>query len=271
MSKVALITGATRGIGRAISLGLARKGYNIVVTGKSVGNDPNLPGNIYTVADEVEREGVRALPFKLDVRSEENVKDMYKEVRDNFGRLDVVINNAGALDWNSIEKTDMKRYDLINNINCRGSFMVSKYGIPLMLENGGGHIITMSPPLAQNIGELKTVKNKTAYMISKWGMTLGAMGFSEEYNNKGIASNTLWPMTAIESYAVINNNLGDKRIWRKPDIMVDVLNHIVDEDPYTFSGNQLIDEMYLRKKGVEDFGKYQCVEGSEPPPLRSLL
>uniref|UniRef100_A0A6C0EI99 SDR family NAD(P)-dependent oxidoreductase n=1 Tax=viral metagenome TaxID=1070528 RepID=A0A6C0EI99_9ZZZZ len=271
MNKVALITGATRGIGRAISIGLAKKGYNIVVAGKSTKNDPNLPGSIYSVADEIRQAGVRALPFKLDVRDEENVKKMYVQVREEFGRLDVVVNNAGALDWESIEDTSMKKYDLINDINCRGSFMVSKFGIPLMLESGGGHIITMSPPLAQNIAELKTLKNKIAYMISKWGMTFGALGIAEEYSEKGIAVNTLWPMTAIESYAVKNNNLGDERIWRKQDIMVDVVNHIVDENPNKFTGNQLVDELYLRKKGVTDFSKYQCITGSEPPPLRSLL
>ena len=270
-NKVALITGSTRGIGRAISLGLARKGYNIVVTGKSTNDDPRLPGNIFSVADEIEREGVKALPFKLDVRSEDNVRNMFDLVNEEFGRLDVLINNAGALHWKPIRDTSMKRYDLINDINSRGSYMVSKYGVPLMGSSGGGHIITMSPPLPGNISELKSVKNKTAYMISKWGMTLGAMGFSEEYSKQGIASNTLWPMTAIESYAVKNNNLGDKTIWRKEDIMVDTVNGIVEEDPTKFSGHQLIDELYLRQKGVKDFSKYQCVPGSEPPPLTSLI
>jgi len=271
MNKVALITGSTRGIGKALSIGLAKKGYNIVVTGKTIDTNPNLPGTIYSVANEVEKEGVKALSIQLDVRDEESVIDMYKTIKNKFNRLDIIINNAGALHWKPIEETSMKRYDLINDINCRGSFMVSKYGAPLMLETGGGHIITMSPPLAQNIGELKTLRDKTAYMISKWGMTMGAIGFSEEYHKKGIGVNTLWPMTAIESYAVINNNLGNKTTWRTPEIMVDTVNSIIEENPYTFTGNQLIDEVYLRKKGVTDFSKYQCVEGFEPPSLRSSL
>ena len=271
MNKVALITGSTRGIGKALSIGLAKKGYNIVVTGKTTDTSSTLPGTIYSVANEVEKEGVKALSIILDVRDEASVIDMYTKIKNKFNRLDIIINNAGALYWKPIEETSMKRYDLINDINCRGSFMVSKYGAPLMLETGGGHIITMSPPLAQDITQLKIMRDKTAYMISKWGMTMGAMGFSEEYRKRGIGVSTLWPMTAIESYAVINNNLGNKTTWRTPEIMVDAVNNIVEENPYTFTGHQLIDEAYLRKKGISDFSKYQCVKGYEPPSLMSSL
>jgi len=271
LNKVALITGATRGIGKAISLSLARQGYNIVVTGKSIKDTPNLPGSIYSVSNEIEKMGVKALPIKLDVRNHDDIKNTLDLTKKNFGRLDVVVNNAGALYWNSIENTDIKKYNLINDINCRGSFFISKYSIPLMLENDGGHIIMQSPPLPTNIREQKVLANKTAYMISKWGMTLGALGIGEELKDKGIAVNTLWPSTAIESHAVINNNLGEPKIWRKPDIIVDTVNEIIKENPDQFTCNQLIDEVYLRGKGYTDFEKYQCVEGYEPPLLSNLI
>jgi len=271
MNKVALITGATRGIGRNIAHKLAKNGYNIVVAGKSIEDKPNLPGNIYTVADEVETYGVKALPVKTDVRHFDNIKKLVHETKKEFNRLDVVINNAGALWWQPILDTPHERYDLVNDVNVRASFLLSKYAIPLMLENGGGHIIMQSPPLPKNLSEANMVKNKTAYMISKWGMTLSALGVSAEYKSDGIAANTLWPSTPIESYALINNNLGTNKMWRKADIISDAVLEIVNEDPNKFSGHQLIDEEYLRTKGYTDFTKYQCVNGHEPPKLNKLL
>ena len=268
--KVALITGATRGIGRALSHGLAKNGYNIVVAGKSVINNPKLPGTIYSVAEEVESFGQLALPIKLDIRNYEDIRNLINETERVFGRLDVVINNAGALSWKSIINTDVKKYDLINDINSRGSFLVSKLAIPLLEKSGGGHIINQSPPLLYGDELNKTLKNKTAYMISKWGMTIGSLGLAEEYKGSGICSNTIWPMTAIESFALKNNNLGDEKSWRKTDIIVDCVLEMLNEDPKSFTGNQLIDETYLRSKGINDFDKYQCVSGFEPPKLNDI-
>jgi citronellol/citronellal dehydrogenase len=267
MNKVALITGATRGIGRALSIGLAKNGYNVVVTGKSTENKPNLPGNIYSVAKEIESYGVSALPLKVDVRYESDIDYMVKSIKKKYNRLDLVINNAGALWWKSILDTPISKYDLINNINSRASFLVSQRCIPLMIENGGGNIIMQSPPLPQNINELKYLKDKTGYMISKWGMTLAALGISQEYGNQGIVANTLWPMRPIESYALINNNLGAQKDWRKTDIMVDCVMEILNEKPENINGRQLIDETYLISKGITDFSKYQCVPGYEPSKL----
>lgn len=272
MNKVALITGATRGIGRALAHGLAKEGYSIVVAGKTTTFNPKIPGTIYSVAEEVESFGTLALPVKVDIRNHNDIENLINQTESTFGRLDVVINNAGALSWEPIKNTTLKQYNLINDVNAKGSFFLSKLALPLMEKsNGNKHIIYQSPPLPKNSIEFKsTVKGKTAYMISKWGMTIGAMGLSEEYNGKHIGVNTIWPMTPIESYAVKNNNLGSEKMWRKSDIIVDSVLEILKEDPNIFTGNQLIDETYLRTKGYTNFDKYQCVEGFEPPKLTDI-
>lgn len=271
MSKVALITGASRGIGRALSIGLAEKGYNIIIAAKSTNNNPKLPGTIYSVAEEVERHGVKAFPIKVDLRNDKDIENIVKQTENEFGKLDVLINNASALYWNSVENTQMKNYDLINNVNSRATFMLSSLCIPLLSRSEhGAHVINQSPPLLSGNELQKMIKNKTAYMISKWGMTLSALGMSEEYRRKNIAFNTLWPITPIESYAVKNNNIGTEKHWRKTDIMVDAVLEILNENPNEFTGNQLIDELYLRSKGITDFSKYQCVVGEKPTYLTDL-
>ena len=270
MSKVALITGATRGIGRALALGLAKNGYNIVVAGKTTTHNPKLPGTIYSVAEEVREHNVQALPVKVDLRYGEQIEYLVKETERDFGKLDLIINNAGALFWRPVKDTELKNYDLINDINSRASFYLSKLCIPLLKNSGGGHIINQSPPILEGKLFQEAVKDKTAYMISKWGMTIGAIGLAEEYRGKGISVNSLWPMTPIESYALINNNLGERKMWRNTNIILDSVLEILKEDKDTFTGNQLIDELYLRSKGVEDFSKYQCIRGHEPPKLTDI-
>ena len=270
MSKVALITGATRGIGRALALGLAKNGYNIVVAGKTTAPNPKLPGTIYSVAEEVREHNVQALPVKVDLRYGEQIEYLVKETERDFGKLDLIINNAGALFWRPVKDTELKNYDLINDINSRASFYLSKLCIPLLKNSGGGHIINQSPPILEGKLFQEAVKDKTAYMISKWGMTIGAIGLAEEYRGKGISVNSLWPMTPIESYALINNNLGERKMWRNTNIILDSVLEILKEDKDTFTGNQLIDELYLRSKGVEDFSKYQCIRGHEPPKLTDI-
>jgi citronellol/citronellal dehydrogenase len=271
MNKVAIITGATRGIGRALAIGLSKKGYNIVIAGKTTDHNPKIPGTIYSVAKEIELIGTKALPIKTDMRNYNDIENLIYKTNETFGRLDLVINNAGALSWKSTIDSGVKEYDLINAVNSRGAFFLSKLSIPLLKKSGGGHIIYQSPPLPDNIVDFKnTVKNKSAYMISKWGMTIGAIGLSEELKGTNIGVNTLWPMTPIESFAVKNNNLGDKKIWRKSDIIVDSVLHMINEDPTIFTGNQLIDETYLRTKGHHNFEKYQCELGYEPPKLTDI-
>lgn len=273
--KVAIITGSTRGIGRVIALHLAKNGYNITVAGKTTKGTAKLPGDIYSVSDEIKTLGSDALPFMLDVRNDSLIKKCIKNTYEKWGRIDVLVNNAGALWWEKIIDTPTNRYDLINMVNTRASFLMSKEVIPYMEKNGGGHIIHCSPPLTINNTNTLAfspgdLKGKTAYMISKLGMTITSMGIAQEYENTGIASNTLWPFRPIESYALINNNLGMRKHWRKASIIADCVLHILGENKNTFTGNQLIDEIYLKKKGVTDFSKYNCVKNSVLPKLNDL-
>ena len=267
MNKIALITGASRGIGKQIAIDMSKAGYTCVITGKSTQNNPDLPGTIYNVCDEIKyKYGGKATAMPLDVRDEENMEQVVRSVIQSYGRIDCLINNAGALYWNKIIRTLPKKYDLINNINSRASFILSSLCLPYMEKQGHGHIIMHSPPLPDH-NDINIYNKKTAYMISKWGMTMTAMGVASEYRGKGVAANTIWPKTAIESYATINNRLGSPEHWRKPNIISDAILGIVSEDPKTHTGHQWIDEDYLRSKGKTDFSEYQCVSGSEPMTL----
>src|SRR6516162_5005640 len=214
--KVAIITGASRGIGRAIALGLAKHSCNIVVAAKSTESTQKLPGSIYSVAKEVEELGAQALAVQVDVRDADQITRMAAETRTNFGRIDILINNAGALWWQPLLETPVKRFDLVMGVNARASFLAAQAVLPSMLERKSGHIINMSPPI-----DLKLVPGKIAYCISKFGMTLLTHGLAEEVRNSNIAVNSLWPVTIIESQASINWGLGSRENWRKPDILVD--------------------------------------------------
>ena len=269
MKRVALVTGSSRGIGANIVQKLAKIGYNVVITGKSTENVNNL-GSIYSVENSIKKYNVDSLALYLDIRNVDSIKNCINRIDEKFGRLDILINNASALWWDNINNTPEKRYDLINNINTKGSFYMSKYSIPLMLRNNYGHIINHSPPL-KNINNIDIYKNKTAYLISKFGMTMVAMGIASENKNKNIAANTIWPKTAIDTEAVRKNNLGDKMNWRKPDIISDAIEKIILENPKFFTGNQLIDESFLKSKGVTNFEKYKCVPGSNPIDLDDLF
>ncbi len=261
--KVAIITGASRGIGRSLALGLAKEGCHIVVAAKTIEDTPKLPGTIYTVAAEVEELGVQALPFQVDLRDSERIEAMVTATLDRFDRVDFLINNAGALFWQNMEDTPTKRYDLVHQVNARATFIASREVIAPMKRQGFGHIINMSPPMDTGLAV-----GKVAYAISKLGMTLVTIGLSKELEGSGVAVNSLWPETMVESYATINWSLGGKEMWRSPDIMVDSVNEIFSRDPNSFSGHCLLDETFLREEcGVEDFACYQCVEGSEPPKM----
>ena len=271
MNKVALVTGSSRGIGRVIVNKLASNGYNIVIAAKTVTPSINLPGSIFEVqSDLASKYNIKTLAMPLDVRNYDSMKNVVNTTINEFGKIDVLVNNAGALWWKGITETPSSKYDLINSINSRASFLLSKLCLPHMEKNNFGHIIMHSPPLPSPTDK-DIYANKTAYMISKLGMTMSALGISSEYEGKNIAANTIWPSTPIESFAVKNNNLGEKKMWRKADIIADAVINIVNEDPNKFTGNQLIDEDYLRSKGETDFSKYQCVPGYEPPKLTDVF
>jgi citronellol/citronellal dehydrogenase len=260
--RVAIITGASRGIGRALALGLARAGCHIVVAAKSTIPTDKLPGSIYTVAQEVEALGAKALPVQVDVRDEAQVEALAAQTRGRFGRIDVLINNAGALWWRPLLDTPAKRFDLVMGVNARAAFLCCRAVLPAMIERKWGHIINMSPPM-----DLTMVPGRIAYSISKLGMTLLTHGLAEEVRANNVAVNALWPVTIIESQASINWGLGTPAMWRKPDILVDCLLRLVAKEPGELTGQALLDEDFLRAEGVTDFAKYSCVPGAQPQRL----
>jgi len=250
-----------------LALNLAKQGCNIVVAAKSTEPQPNLPGTIYTVAEEIEALGAKALPFPLDVRDDQKIEDCVATAMKEFGRIDYLCNNAGALWWKPIEETPMFRYDLINSINSRGSFALSAACLPHMREAGYGHIVNQSPPI-----QTDKLAGMTAYYISKFGMTLGALGIAQEYKGKGVAANSIWPNTLIESSATENHALGTPAQWRKAEVLTDAIMGIFSQDPNVCSGNQFIDETFLREWMKEtNFDQYQCVPGKEPPTMNDLV
>jgi NAD(P)-dependent dehydrogenase (short-subunit alcohol dehydrogenase family) len=261
--KVAIITGSTRGIGRECALALARQGCNIVVAAKSTTEQPTLLGTIYSVASELEALGVNALPYKLDVRDAESCEACVAKTVEVFGRVDILINNASALWWQPIVATPMNKFDLITTLNTRGSFALSRACLPHMLKNKFGRVITMSPPIQP---QMEAYKGFTAYNISKFGMTMVAMGVAAEGAGHNVTGFSLWPATVIESQASINFEMGDRTMWRKSTILADAAVALVCEDA-NFTGEQLIDDEYLRSKGLtdEDFVTYRYDPAVEPP------
>lgn len=258
MQKVAFITGASRGIGRAVALKLAENGWGVAIASKSVEAQPNLPGTIYSVAEEVNQRGGKALPIQCNVREVEQVHDAARATLDTFGRIDVVINNAGALWWADMLKTPMKRFDLVMDVNLRGAYAVTQAFLPAMLHQGHGHVITMSPPV-----NLDKVGATIGYMISKFGMTMLVHGLAQEFKGQGIHATALWPRTLVESYATINYQMADRSQWRKADILADATWEILQR-PEETNGKALIDEEFLRSIGVTDFEQYNCVPGGKP-------
>ncbi|MBN1345189.1 MAG: SDR family oxidoreductase [Phycisphaerae bacterium] len=260
--KVAVITGASRGIGRCIALTFAGEGADIVIAAKSDTPHAKLPGTIHTVAEEVEALGRRALPVKVDVRDDGMIQDMVDKTMSTFGRIDILVNNAGALWWQPVLDTPMKRYDLVNDVNSRAAFACTQACLPHILDGGGGHVLVFSPPI-----DLRVLHGKVAYLISKFGMTMLAIGLAEEMAGKPFSINALWPVTAIETAATINFQLGSPELWRKPEILADATLALVTRPPGQITGRALLDENVLRDEGVTDFSKYQCVPGCEPPRM----
>jgi citronellol/citronellal dehydrogenase len=256
VDRVVIVTGASRGIGRALALGLAKAGCHLVIAAKSVESTEKLPGSIHTVAAEVEALGRQALPVAIDVRDDRKIDEMVQRTLERFGRIDALINNAGALWWQPVVDTPAKRLDLIMSVNVRAAFLAARAVLPTMIARRWGHIVNMSPPI-----DLRLLPGRVGYGISKFGMTLLTHGLAEEMKPHRIAVNSLWPVTIIESQASINWGLGDRSTWRKPDILVDCVLRLLSKDPATLTGQALLDEDFLRAEGVSDFSGYACVPG----------
>ncbi len=254
--KTLFITGASRGIGLAIGLRAARDGANVAIAAKTVEPHAKLEGTIYTAAEEIEAAGGKALPLIVDVRSEETVVDAVNKTVETFGGIDICVNNASAISLTTAVDTDMKRYDLMQQINTRGTFLVSKICIPHLEKSDNPHILTISPPLDM---KEKWFAPNVAYTISKFGMSLCVLGLAGELRGKGIAVNALWPRTTIATAAIRNLLGGDAtmRASRKPDILADAAHMVFTKDAKEFTGHFLIDDTFLAENGVTDFDQYR--------------
>ena len=250
------ITGASRGIGLAIALRAARDGANIAIAAKTETPHPKLAGTIHSAAAEIEAAGGRALPLACDIRDEAQVKAAIARTVERFGRLDIVVNNASAISLTPVADTDMRRFDLMHQINTRGTFMVSKLAIPHLARADNPHLLMISPPLDM---KEKWFAPHTAYSIAKFGMSLVALGLAGELRAQGVAVNALWPRTTIAT-AAIENLLGGKetmRRSRKPDILAEAAYRIFLKPARSFTGNFLIDDSFLSDEGVTDFEQYR--------------
>ncbi len=263
--KTILITGGSRGIGKAIALRLAKEGANLVIIAKSTEENEKLGGTIFSAAKEVEAAGGKALPVKADVRFEEEVENAVTLAVQAFGGIDVVINNASAIQLSNTENTDIKRFDLIQNINVRGSFMMVKDCLPYLKKSNNAHIITIAPPISLNP---KWLSPQIAYTISKFSMSMMAMSWATEFKKYNIASNALWPKTIIDTAAVRNLLGGEKMVAmsRKPQIMGDAVYHILSKTSAECSGNLFLDEDVLRNEGITDFEQYAVTPGGRLYP-----
>jgi len=258
--KTLFITGGSRGIGLAIALKAAADGANIAVAAKTVEPHPKLEGTIFTAAGEIEQAGGQTLALAVDVRDEAAVKAAIDETAARFGGIDIVVNNASAIQLTPVAQTDMRRFDLMHQINARGTFMVSKYALPYLEKAANPHILMLSPPL--DMAE-KWFAPHTGYSMAKFGMSLVVLGLAGEMRGK-VAVNALWPRTTIAT-AAIKNLLGGEAVMqrsRKPDILADAAYRIFQK-PVSFSGNFLIDDNFLASEGVTDFDRYR-VDPNQP-------
>lgn len=263
--KTVLITGATRGIGKAMGLRLAREGANIVIAAKSVAENPKLGGTIYTAAAEMEAAGGKALAVPCDIRFEEQIQQVVDKAVAHFGGIDILINNASAISLTPTEQTEAKRFDLMYSINVRGTFLVTKACAPFLRKGNNPHILTLSPPL--NL-DPKWFANHVAYTISKYDMSLLTIGWAREFKQDGIAANALWPRTTIDT-AAVRNLLGGQMLAnmsRKPEILADAAYYILNKSAATCTGNLFLDEQVLAAEGITDLASYAVVPGAELYP-----
>ena len=244
-NKTLFVSGASRGIGLAIAKRAAQDGANIILAAKTAEPHPKLPGTIYTAAEEIEEAGGQALPVICDIRDEENVRKAVNEGLEKFGGIDICVNNASAIQLTGTLHTDMKRYDLMNQINARGTFLVSKVCLPHLLNSDNPHILNLSPPLDM---DPKWFGPHVAYTMAKFGMSLCVLGMAEEFKEEGVAVNALWPRTAVATAAIKNALGGDSvmNISRSPEIMADAAYVILTKNSREFTGNFCIDDNLIQ-------------------------
>lgn len=263
--KTLFISGASRGIGLAIAKRAAADGANIAIAAKTAEPHPKLPGTIYTAAEEIEEAGGQALPVVCDIRDEEQVQAAVAATVERFGGLDICVNNASAISLTGTLQTEMKRYDLMHQINTRGTFLVSKTCLPHLLEAENPHILNLSPPLNM---EEKWFAPHVAYTMAKFGMSLCVLGMAGEFRDKGVAVNALWPRTTIATAAVKNLLGGDDMVAHslKPEVMADAAHVILTRPSREFTGNFCVDDEVLASVGITDLTSYRVVPENEPYP-----
>ncbi|CAN5295615.1 NAD(P)-dependent oxidoreductase [soil metagenome] len=264
-NKTVFITGGSRGIGKAIGLRLAKEGANIVIAAKSTIENPKLGGTIFSAAEEMNEVGGKGLPVQCDIRFEEQIQSAIQKAVETFGGIDILINNASAINLSPIELLDSKHYDLMQHINVRGTFLTSKHCIPFLKKSANAHILTLSPPL--NF-DAKWFRQHSAYTLSKYGMTMVATGLAHELKKYKIASNTLWPKTTIATAAVKNLLGGDALIQmsRTPEIIADAALSILQRTAADTTANNFIDEDVLIQDGKTDLDQYAVTPGSKLYP-----
>jgi citronellol/citronellal dehydrogenase len=257
------ITGGSRGIGLAIALRAAADGASIVIAAKTTEENPKLPGTIFSAAKEIEAAGGTALPIQCDIRDEDAIEAAVNKAAEQFGGLDILINNASAINLTPTEKTAAKRFDLMFDVNVRGTFLTSQAVIPHLRESAKAgrnpHILTLSPPLSMSP---KWFKNHVAYTMSKYGMSMCVLGMAEEFKRDGIAVNALWPRTAIDTAALQMIPGVDTDFCRKPEILSDTAYIILNRDSKTTTGNFFVDDEVLASEGITDLEKYSVKPGT---------
>jgi citronellol/citronellal dehydrogenase len=260
-NKTVIITGASRGIGKAIGLRLAKEGANIVIASKSVEENPKLGGTIFSAAAEMEAAGGKALAVQCDIRFEDQIQNVVDRTVEKFGGIDILINNASAINLSPTEQTEPKRFDLMYDINVRGTFMMSRACIPYLKKGNNAHILNLSPPINM---DRKWFVGHLAYTISKYDMTMIALGLAAELKNYNIAANTLWPRTTIATAAVQNLLGGDMlmKMSRTPEILSESAFYILSRPSAECTGNCFIDEAVMAEEGITDLSKFSVVPGA---------